>query len=201
MARLGILGGSFDPVHLGHLACARAARRAKDLDRVLLMVAPRAPHKPGGAMAPEADRLDLVRLAVEGEAGLEASDFEFGRRGPAWTVETLRELSAESDDDLWLILGSDSVAELADWKEPAEILALARPLICVRPGAAARFEGLVPALGASVVEALEQATLDVGDWDVSSTEVRRRLAAGESVEGLVPVRVAREIELRGLYRT
>lgn len=200
MARLGILGGSFDPVHLGHLACARAARMAEDMDRVLLMVAPRAPHKPGGATAPEADRLDLVRLAVEDEPGLEASDFEFGRSGPTWTVQTLRDLSAETDDELWLILGTDSVAELADWREPAEILALARPLVCVRPGAAPCFDDLEEALGRPVVDALEAATLDVGDWEVSSTEVRRRLAAGESLDGLVPGSVAHEIERRGLYK-
>ncbi len=185
--RVGILGGSFDPVHLGHLALAEAARDRLRLDRVLLVVAAGQPLKAGGARAAAEDRYAMVRLAVRGRRGLEASDIELHRPPPSYTVDTLRELrrTLPKEAALILVLGADALVDLPRWRETAEVRRLARIAGCGRPGNP-------PPAGAD--ELFEAATPDI-----SSTEVRRRAAAGEPLDGLVPEDVAAYIAERRLY--
>jgi nicotinate-nucleotide adenylyltransferase len=185
--RLGVLGGSFDPIHGGHLALAEAARDRLRLDRVLLVVAASQPLKPGGPVAPAEDRYAMVRLAVRGRPRLEASDLELGRPGPSWTVDTLREIRRRVPDAeaVFLLLGADALADFPRWREVEEIRRLARVVACPRPGSAAP---------RGVDELLDAATPDA-----SSTEVRRRLAEGKSAEDLVPDDVLAYIRERGLY--
>ena len=186
--QIALLGGSFDPVHAGHVALAEAARDRLGADRVLLVVAAGQPLKAGGAAAPPEDRYAMVRLAVRGRARLEASDLELHRPPPSYTVDTLRELrrGLPPEAGLLLLLGADALADLPRWKEAAAVRGLATIVGCTRPGRG-------PPAGADRV--LEAATPDV-----SSTEIRRRVAAGEGIEGLVPGDVAAYIAERGLYR-
>lgn len=183
--RLGILGGSFDPIHHGHLIAAQVAREALDLDRVLLMVSASQPLKPGhGAAA--TDRLRMVELAVEGIPGLVADGRELSRGGPSYTIDTLRELAAElPGTQLVLLLGSDAAARLSAWREPEQIAALARIVVFGR-GQTAVPEGFD--------------TVSVPALELSSTAVRARAAAGLSLRGWVPERVADYISGLNLYR-
>jgi nicotinate-nucleotide adenylyltransferase len=185
--RLGILGGSFDPVHLGHLALAEAARDRLGLDRVLLVVAAGQPLKPAGPAASAEDRYAMVRLAVRGRRGLEASDLELRRPAPSYTADTLRELrrSHPAPADLLLLLGADALRDFPRWREVDAIRGLARVVACPRPGAVA------PPGGFEVLAA--------DTPEVSSTEVRRRTAAGEPLAGLVPEDVEAYIRERRLY--
>ena len=186
--RLGILGGSFDPVHLGHVALAEAARDALRLDRVLLVPAASQPLKSVGHGAPAEDRYAMVRLAARGRPHLEASDIEIRRPGPSYTVDTLREVLAglSPGSEVFLLLGADALADLPRWRDSGEIGRLAVVVGCSRPGCPA------PA-GAGLC-------LEASTPEVSSTEVRRRVAAGAPLAGLVPDDVAAYIADRGLYR-
>lgn len=185
--RLGVLGGSFDPIHAGHLVLAEAARDRLRLDRVLLVVAAAQPLKPGGPAAPAEDRYAMVRLALRGRPRLAASDLELRRPAPSYTVDTLRELrrTQPGTPEVFLLLGADALADLPRWREADAVQRLARIVGCPRPGSPAP---------RGVDEVLVVATPDV-----SSTEVRRRLAAGESVEGLLPEDVLAYVRERGLY--
>jgi nicotinate-nucleotide adenylyltransferase len=186
--RLALLGGSFDPVHAGHLALAESARDRLGADRVLLVVAAGQPLKPGGAAAPAVDRYAMVRLAVRGRPRLEASDLELHRPPPSYTVDTLREVrqGLPPGAEVLLLLGADALADLPRWREAAEVRRLAKVVGCGRPGFP------VPS-GADLV-------LEADTPDVSSTEVRRRVREGKPIAGLVPEDVAAYIEERRLYR-
>jgi nicotinate-nucleotide adenylyltransferase len=202
IARIGVLGGTFDPIHVGHVAVAHAARLELGLDEVLVIPAAIPPHKIGAAMAPAADRLAMVELAVAGEPGLVASRIELDRPGPSWTVDTLDALLDEAraagrDVELTLILSADAFAGLSAWQEPARLLRQARVAVVPRPGhARPSIEALPPDL-----RALAGATafLDGPNIDISATDIRRRVAAGLSIDGLVAPEVARYIEAHHLY--
>jgi nicotinate-nucleotide adenylyltransferase len=197
---VGVLGGAFNPPHLGHLALAKAARDQLALDRVLLVTTGRAPHK---AIEPEPGpevRLGLTRRAVEGLEGIEASDLEVERDGPSYMYETLETLTSQMDGvRLWLICGSDIASTLPRWERPERVVELAGLAVAPRPGTAmdAVVEAVEP-LGAGTADRLT--VLDFSPEDVSSTEVRRRCAAGESIDDLVPFGVSAGITARGLYR-
>ena len=198
--RLGIYGGSFDPIHQGHLAVARAARDAHALEEVRLVPAGRPPHKAGVVASPE-DRLAMVELAALDEAGLVADGREIQRGGTSYTVETLEEISRErSGAELFFIVGADSVPELAGWRRVPDIFRLARVVAVCRAGFSLRydpasFEGVSPA-------ALERATRDAVDMEpveVSSTELRRAIRTGEPWDRHVPSAVADYIRRHRLY--
>jgi len=194
--RLGVLGGTFDPVHIGHLILAEQARDALGLDKVLLIPACRPPHKPGVPVSPYGIRLRLVRLAVKGVPGLVASDLEKDPSHPSYSVDTLRVLSKRHPDleGLWLLLGEDAMAELETWKEPGEILRLARLAVYARPGCRLRPPGSLPQ------EELQLDRIDGPRIALSSSELRQRLASGRSVRFLVPEPVRACIEREGYYR-
>jgi nicotinate-nucleotide adenylyltransferase len=184
----GIFGGSFDPVHNGHLVVARAAAEALGLAQVHLIPASRQPLKQGEHGASAAHRMAMVRLAVKGDPVLRADATEVDRGGTSYMVDTLRTLEAEyPEDQLSLLIGADAAAALSLWRDVDEVVRLARIVVMTRPGAA-------PPDGASFD------LLSVPEVDVSATEIRRRVAGGETLEGLVPESVAQYIAAHGLYR-
>lgn len=184
--RLGIFGGTFDPVHVGHLAIARAALEAVPLDRVLFVPARRSPLKDRGPFAGEADRLAMLQLAIADEPRFAVLDDELEREGPSYTVDTIDRLAGE--DELFLILGSDALIDFPRWREPERIARLATLLVADRPGAP------LPAPDARV------RVFDAPRLDISSRELRARAARGRSLRYLVPEAAWRHIEARGLYR-
>lgn len=196
--RVGILGGVFNPPHLGHLVCAQEAHLQLALDRVLLVPVGRAPHRdvvddPGGAV-----RAELCELAAAGDDRLEVSRIEVERAGPSYTVDTLRALaSTKPADNHVLILGADQAATLPDWHEPEEVLRLAVVAVAEREGA--RREQ-VRASVAGLAGAERVGFFDMPRIDVSSTLVRGRAAKGQPIRYLVPERVAAAVEQRSLYR-
>ena len=184
--RLGILGGSFDPIHNAHLIVAQLAREALALDRLLLVVSARQPLKAGHG-ADAADRLQMATLACAGLEGIEADGREVARGGPSYTVDTLRELGREDPGaELVLLLGTDAARDLPRWHEAGEVRRLAR-LVAFARGGEAPPAGMEP--------------LTIPELAISSTEIRARLAAGRSVRGWVPESVADYISGLALYRT
>ncbi len=197
--RIGILGGTFNPPHLAHLMCAQEAHRELGLDRVLFVPASIPPHKPVEAEPGSHHRLEMCRLAIDGDDRFAVSDLELHREGPSYTVDTLKELSSQSPtNELFLILGGDIAAGLPQWREPERVLELATVAIARRRGTAR----------GTVQRALDQ--LRGGDRarffampriGISSTMVRRRVRAGQPIRYFVPDGVLEYIETHGLYRT
>lgn len=202
---IGVFGGSFDPVHVGHLAAAEEAAQELGLARVILVPAARAPHKPSGTCASAADRLAMLMLAIRGRERLDVSDTEVRRQGTSYTVDTLRELRAElgTAARLHLLLGTDALRELHTWWKIDEIFRLAEPAVLERPGEpAADWQALGRLLPEDIVRRVRARVVPLRRGvEVASSDVRKRLAAGESVEGLVPPEVERYIRERSLYMT
>jgi nicotinate-nucleotide adenylyltransferase len=195
--RVGVVGGTFDPIHLGHIALAEGARDCARLDRVLLIPAADPPHR-GGPVASARDRLEMVRLAVRHHAGLEVSDVELRREGPSYTADTLAVLSAEMPgSELLLVLGWDAAAELRSWRRPDEVLRLARLLVIPRPGLTPPGEAELRAAGIDPARTL---LCPVTTPRVEATEVRERAREGRSLRGLVDPAVEAYVVGRGLYR-
>ncbi len=200
MTALGILGGTFNPPHLGHLIMAQEALVQLGLDRVVLMPVSAPPHKElAAADEPGAQaRLELCRLAVEGDERLAVSDLEVRRGGPSFTVDTLKELhERDPEHELTFILGGDMAHRLPSWREPEAVLSLARLAVAERKGIrredlAARLRGL---RGAERV-----VFFDMPRIDLSSSGIRERIAAGRPIRYLVPDAVGAEIAARGYYR-
>ncbi|MGH9110201.1 MAG: nicotinate-nucleotide adenylyltransferase [Acidimicrobiales bacterium] len=189
--RIGLLGGTFDPPHAGHVAAARVCLTALGLDRVLLVVANHPWQKvPDRAITPAEDRFAMVAAAVEGEPGLVASRIEIDRGGPSFTIDTVEELrQALPPPEVFVIIGADLVGSLSTWERHDELRRRVTLVVVGRP------PGPVPPepAGWSVVHV-------AGDGvDVSSSEVRRLLVSGLPVDGLVPEAVAGCIRQRGLY--
>ena len=209
--RLGLLGGTFDPIHVGHLDAAETARRALGLDRVRLIPSGAPPHRLQGAATDPVHRLAMARLAVEERAGYEVSEAETGRAGRSYTADTLRALHAEGWGPLQLffILGLDAFADIATWREFPAVLDGAHFVVITRPGATANetldqlpvvrarvlAPGAIPdpASGTAIipVEALTR--------DVSSSAIRERLVHGRPIGHLLPPPVARYIFEHHLY--
>jgi len=196
---LGILGGTFNPPHVAHLVCARAALDQLGLDRVALVPVAAPPHKPlPDDPGPEV-RLELCRRAAAGDERLEVCDIEVRRGGPSYTVATLEEIHARRpEDELTFIAGGDMAASLPEWREPERVLELARFAVAEREGAE-RKEIERRTAGLSGRERI--VFFDMPRLDVSSSEVRTRVAAGRSIDELVPPAVAAYIDEHGLYGT
>jgi nicotinate-nucleotide adenylyltransferase len=206
LPQLGILGGSFNPPHRGHLALARDAREELRLERVLLMPLHTPPHKPAAADPGPAHRLAMCRRAAEGEPGIETSALEIERGGPSYTVDTLGEIHADDPEaELTFVVGADTALTLPRWRRPEQVLALARLAVASRPGADGgevldALASIPAACGAAgpYVEP-EVVFLSMAPIDVSSSQVRAAVARGEGVEELVGEPVARYIAEHGLY--
>jgi nicotinate-nucleotide adenylyltransferase len=215
--RIGILGGTFDPPHIGHILAASDAYEALQLDRVVFVPAAQQPfkaHLPNGpsdsaplrASAP--DRLEMVRLAIAQDQRFDVSAIEIERGGLSYTVETLSELAERSPDDKrFLLLGADVLALFAKWRQPERILQLATLAVFTRPsdeiGDARSVWLAASEQWKSLYGRLPERSpvfLDSRRIDVSSTEVRERVAHGRSIHGFVPEAVERFIATRDLYR-
>lgn len=199
MAKIGIYGGSFNPVHIAHLLQAREALELLGLDRVIFIPAAQNPLKSAADQAPAEHRLAMLELALEGEPGFALDARELHRPGPSYTVDTLRELKAElpADTCLYLILGQDQLPALHRWRDFPGILDLATPVLVPRsqlPGAAALATGH-PLLEGREVHWLRRV------FDLSATEVRNRVASGQNIRYLVPDKVAEYIRQFDLYNT
>jgi len=187
--RIGLVGGSFDPPHLGHLVVAECARVELELDEVRLLVAGEPWMKP--AVSAAADRVALVEAAVADAPGLVCDSREVGRPGPTFTADTLAELRTEEPDaDLFFVLGEDAAAALPAWERIEEAFALATFVVVTRPGSEPPDESILP--GAVI-------HLEIPQLRVSSTDLRDRFARGGATRWLVPPAVDDEIRRRGLY--
>ena len=195
MARLGIFGGSFDPVHLGHLILAEQCREQLQLDRVWLVPAARPPHKAGRPLTPIKDRLDLLRLAVAGRPEFEVRDLESGREGASYTVDTLRHVrERQPDAELFFLMGADSLAELSTWRDPEGIANLAT-IAAVNRGFGN--VAIPPSLPPGVRDRVQ--IVEMPACGISASDIRRRLREGRSVRYLVPRPVELAIAERRLY--
>jgi nicotinate-nucleotide adenylyltransferase len=198
MGDIGILGGTFNPPHMGHLVMAQEALDQLDLDRVVFMPVAVPPHKEAREDPGAAARLELCRLAVAGDERFEVSTLETDRGGASFTVDTLRELhDAEPEHDLTFIVGGDMAQSLPAWREPEAILALARLAVAEREGV--RREDIARRLD-SLHGGDRVVFFDMPRIDVSSSTIRRRVAEGRPVRYLVPDPVAAAIAEHGLYR-
>jgi nicotinate-nucleotide adenylyltransferase len=189
MERLGVFGGTFDPVHVGHVVVAVESRSQLALDRVLIVVAGDPWQKRGKVVASAAERLALVDAAVEGVEGVEASAIEIERDAPSVTADTLEALTAP-DRELFLVLGADAVANMGTWKRLDETRDLATVVVVERAGDA---HAEPPGPGWRVQR------VAIPRLDIASTDLRDRLRSGRPIDGLVPPAVVRTIHTRGLY--
>ncbi len=209
--RIGIFGGTFDPIHVGHLRVAEEFATAFKLDRMLMMVAATPPHRDSPVASPE-DRLRMVQLAVKAFPGLEASDIELVREGPSFTLDTIEEVRESAGGALvWMALGGDAYALIHSWHRPEDILAQANLVVLTRPGYSVDLMAPLP-------ENLSQRytingdiyvhdsgatlrTLQVSPLDVSSSMIRKAAAEGDSIQDLVSVEVLKYIRQKELYRS
>jgi nicotinate-nucleotide adenylyltransferase len=187
--RIGVLGGTFDPPHLGHARMAEAARRTLELDRVVFSAAANPPHKRRDAATPYAHRAAMLALAVEGVEGAELSRVEESH-DPSFTIDLLRACRSRTSADLYFIIGADSLLEFATWKDPQAILEACTLVVFPR----GRAPMVLPVGGDASVVVFEERVIDV-----SSSEIRRLVAAGEVPEGVLAPAVASYIARHGLY--
>ena len=209
--RLGLLGGTFDPVHYGHLDAADAARHALRLDEVRLIPSCDPPHRPIDPVASAFHRFAMVALAVQGHAALRSSEMELTRQGQSYTADTLRSLAAEGwqAGQLFFILGTDAFAEIATWREYPSVLDAAHFVVIARPGstldqAAVATPGLRARMRRPDQETPQTSEtsiflVEAHTRDVSSTVIRARLSAHQPIDDLVPAPVARHIVSHHLY--
>lgn len=202
MSRVGILGGSFDPPHAGHLMIAQEARERVGLDAVLFIPAGEQWLKEGQDVAPASHRLAMTHLLIGSTASFVVSDMEVTRPGPTYTVDTLRELreSSPPDTEYYFILGEDSVADFPRWHKPEELVTLCRFIAMPRAGGAGRPDlttayNAIPGLRERV-SVLE----DAPRMDVSSSSVRQMLGTGANLRGVVPDAVVKYIAAHRVYR-
>ena len=189
-------GGSFNPIHHGHLICARAAAEAAGFHRVLLIPAAVPPHKPGATnlVAPE-HRLAMCRLAAGLQPALfEVDDRELRRTGPSYTIDTVRELKSHGWPSVTWLIGADMIEQLPTWHDADRLIEETEFLVMARPGCPLDFAALPPAY-----RKLKKRIVPAPLLDISGTEIRHRIAMGRSIEFLVPPAVARYIAEHGLY--
>jgi len=201
--RVGIFGGTFDPVHIGHLAVAEQCREQGELEQVWFVPAPRPPHKLDRPMTPFGQRVEMLALAIAGNPAFRIDEIEKERSGPSYTVDTLDQLQQRQPQlDLHLLIGSDCLPDLPQWRNPRRILELAQLLVVARPGwPLVRAEELGKALGLGPDAVSRVQTVQVPLIDLSSTDLRRRAAAGRSLRYLVPRAVECYIHDKRLYTT
>jgi nicotinate-nucleotide adenylyltransferase len=197
--RIGVLGGTFDPPHLGHLWLATLAAEELGLDRVLFMPAGQPPHKQGQPLSAVADRLLMTRLAIASEERFELSPLEVERTGPSFTVDSVEELLRIHGPGvrLFLVMAADSLAQIDTWRDPDRLLQLVEWAVGPRPGAVADRPALAERFGSG---AQRIHLLDGPALDISSSEIRGRVAAGRTIRYLVPRSVEQHIHDRWLYR-
>ena len=193
------MGGTFDPIHYGHLAAAEEARAVAGLNEVVFLVAGIPPHKPDEPAAPSEDRLAMVERAIASNPSFVASRIELDRAGPSFTADSLEALAADlgPETDLYLIMGMDSLAEIATWHRPDRLIELARLVVVRRPGYDADLEALdreIPGIAARTD------IIDMPEVEVSSSDLQDRIRNGMPIKYQVPPGVEAYIYDNGLYR-
>ena len=196
-ARIGVLGGTFDPIHYGHLAIAQEALAVLGLERVLLVPAGRQPLKHGAHVASPRQRIEMVQLACAGNQAFEASPIEVDRPGLSYTVDTLEELHAAGLGELHFILGADALADLHRWRAAPRLAQLARIVAMARPGHTpdlAALDRKLPGAGERIT------VIDGPRLEISSSDLRRRIAVGRPIRYMTPDAVVEYIAAHGLYQ-
>jgi nicotinate-nucleotide adenylyltransferase len=195
--RIGVLGGTFDPVHNGHLYIANALRAALDLERVVWVPAGRPPHKAGQIVSRDRDRLAMLDLALAGSATDVISTIDIDRSGPSYTADTLEVLAERfTPARLFFLMGEDSLRDLPTWHDPERLLRVAELAVAARPGVnadLASVAGQVPAVQGRVHP------VPTEEIAISSSEIRKRVRENQSIHGLVPAPVEAYIRDHGLY--
>jgi nicotinate-nucleotide adenylyltransferase len=197
--RVGVFGGTFDPIHMGHLAVAKSIQTTLNLDKVVFVPAGQPWMKAGTPVVPVKDRVAMVRLAVARRKAFELSTIEADRPGPSYAVDTMDTLRRQlgTGSDLFFLLGSDALMDIAKWKEPQRLIRLCQLVAFARPGCQLlRMEALeaaVPGVSKRVI------FVEVPQVDIRATDIRRRVAEGRSIQRLVPRAVERYILEHGLY--
>lgn len=203
MAGVLLFGGSFDPIHNGHLIIARHVARRIAADRTILIPAATPPHKLGRPLAPAADRLEMCRLATADDPSLCVSDWELHQSGPNYTLLTVRHFRQEFPPPapLYWLIGLDSLAELATWHRVGELVEECTLVSAARPGVSPpRLESLRGLASEPAIERLRANIIDTPLIDISSTEIRARVQSGQTIAQLVPAAVERFILQNRLYR-
>lgn len=196
---IGVMGGTFDPIHLAHLAVAEEARARLNMAEILFVPAGQPWLKPDTYISPAEHRVNMLRLAIADKPYFKLSTVEIERAGPSYTVDTIAELKGELDagDELFFILGWDSLSELPKWREPSRLVRMCRLVVAPRPGCSApdlkSLEAAIPGLSQRVT------IMDKPEIDISASEIRERVARSLSIRHLVPEPVDRYIKEHGLY--
>ncbi len=191
MSRIGILGGTFDPPHNGHIAIAETAIRKLKLKEIIFVPAKIPPHKSREEISSQQDRLAMLKLAVGGREEFRISEIEFDRRGPSYTVDTLTELQRENPDgEFYFIIGADNISEMENWYQPERILKIVKVAAAGRPGffPEGKFSAMIE-------------SFDMTPLNVSSTMIREKVRSGQSISGLLPPAVEEYILKWNLYKT
>ncbi len=202
--RIGLYGGSFDPIHFGHLISARSIGEQLDLARIVLIPSGQPPHKSPDRLSDGAHRLAMTRLAVEGDTFFEVSDMEMHRAGPSYTLHTIRAFREQVGDDveLFWIIGADSLPELPTWYQIAELARSATIVTAVRPGwQPPDLDVLTAAVGEASARQLMSNCCSTPPIGISATDIRARVVAGRSVRYLLAEAVVSYIHANNLYRT
>ena len=197
--KTGVLGGTFDPIHKGHLAVAEEVRLRLNLDEVLFIPVGRPWRKAGSPILPAGHRVEMVRLAIAGRPSFNLSTIEVDREGPSYTIDTLEELQSGpgSGDEILFIVGWDSLTDLPNWMAPERIIRLCQLVAVPRPG---YFPPDLQSLEAGIPGISERVILlDRPEVDVSASQIRERVARGLPISGLVPEAVEQYIREHGLY--
>ncbi len=201
-APVGLFGGTFNPVHIGHLIVARAVFEHLKLERMVLIPSANPPHKGPEGVVDAEDRLAMLRLAVADERGFDVSSCEIERPGPSYTIDTIITFRQELGDraELHWLIGADSLSELASWHRVDELVGMCRIVTAARPGwESPDLSALIERVGEREVRRLREGILPTPKIDISASEIRRRVRGGRSVRWLLPGAVAQYIDRRGLY--
>lgn len=199
--RIGVFGGSFDPIHFGHLILAENCREQAQLDQVLFIPCAMSPHKRDGAYGTDRQRVEILDLAIGGHRDFIRNDMEIKRGGVSYTIDTLRELeSTQSGNEWFFLMGADSLESFSSWREPDEILKLAKPIIVGRPGSDPVDLGVLENLSsAAYVESIRELSVESPLIDISSTDIRQRVADNKSIRFLVPRSIEQYIVTQKMY--
>lgn len=199
--RLGIFGGTFDPVHYGHLLLAECCREQVPLDEVWFLPAAVPPHKRGRELTADKHRVEMLRLAIGGHQAFQVSTIEIDRGGVNYTYETLETIREQRPaDELYFLMGGDSLVDLPAWRKPQRICELAVPVVVARPGSGQLdFSPLETIVSPARMAQVQQHRVDMPLMEISSTDIRQRVAAGRSLRYRTPMAVIKYIETQRLF--
>ena len=198
--KIGVFGGSFDPVHLGHLILAEFCREQANLEKVVFVPAAISPFKPEGPIASDSQRVEMLELAIGGHPDFDISQCEIERGGASYTVDTLQQLGDRFlEKDLYLIMGADSADDFQEWKEPSSVCQLSTPLIVARRGSTSTIENLRPFVDEPRFREIQQRQVEFPWIEISSTEIRQAVKEKKSIRYRVPRAVEKYIQAKKLY--